>query len=188
MFRRIYVLLFLGLTFLQQLSATANYDLVISVSQGFTAFKTEDFDTYRSPTGVGIGFRADGFWHSLNLGADFHWYGFPPLEGETSFENSWMITGTLNAGWMFGLLNDPETFLGFGPTVGAGFYNRSISYEGKDTVQLRPILRFSIDGKLRAGNSLVFGTSLNLTGFMDDQTVWGLSVDIDVGYSFGGRR
>ncbi len=185
--RRTIFLISFFFTSLIPLFAQVNYDLFATVSQGFRTFGADEYDPYRAPMGIGIGFRTGNFWKSLNLGIDLTWSGFSPEENELSFEDSGMFTGLFSVGWMFSLLDDPTTSFTLGPIAGAGIYSRSISWDSGGVNQTRSLLMAGVECMLKTDNSMIFGTSLKLRGFMDNTPVWGLALDIHVGYRFGGR-
>lgn len=185
--RRAILLISFVFTSFIPLSAQVNYDLLISVSQGFRTFGADEYDPYRAPLGLGIGFRTGNIWKSLNLGIDLTWSGFSPEENETSFKDSGMFTGLLSAGWMFPLIDDPKASLTLGPMIGAGIYRRSISWDSGDATRIRSLLTAGAECMLITDNSMIFGTSLKFRGFMDNKPAWGMALDVHVGYRFGGR-
>ena len=188
MFRRGILLIFFWNCILIPLWSSAGWNLYGEISQGFPVFNSEEYEAYRVPTGVGIGFRVDEFFYGLNLGGLFTWNGYPPLANETSFEESWMITGLFSAGWLFPLLKDGDSFIGIGPTAAAGIYTREIIWNDSSMTQSRPLVRFSLDGVLITDNSLSVGTSICINGYLDNQPVWGMSISIQTGYRFGGGK
>ena len=185
MFLRRILLIFFWTGIILPLWASPVINLYGGISQGFTVFGGNEYDTYRAPTGVGIGIGLANFMQNFTLNGDFNWYGFPPKEDETSFGDSWMLTGLMAAGWMFPLLHDNGTFIGIGPSVAAGIYARSLIWNGYSTIQTKPLVQFSFDGVFRTEKSLYISSSFNLNGFMDEDPVWGISIDFSVGYSFG---
>jgi hypothetical protein len=102
----------------------------------------------------------------------------------TGFRNSWMITGSLGVGWEFLLTADRDAQIALIPYVGVGFYTRSLTWFESTVRQSRPIVLTAVDAVLRTDNSLIFGTCLQLTGYMDRQDVWGLAVVLSAGYSY----
>lgn len=169
------------------LSAQINHNLIFTVSQGFRTFDADGYDPYRAPLGIGIGYQAGNLWKSLVLGIDFTWSGFSPEENEASFENSMMYSGLVSAGWMYSLLDDPNTSLTLGPIVGFGLYQRSIPYEGRNLSQIRSLFMAGVEFLLTTDNSMIFGTSLKINGFLDNEPVWGMALEIHIGYRFGAQ-
>lgn len=185
--RRSILLIFFIFTTLGVLSAQANYDLLISINQGFRVFESDEYNPYQAPEGIGFDFRIGDFWKSLNLGFNLTWSGFAPVEQDSSFKYSGMLSGMLSAAWMFTLIEDSTTTLTLGPIGGAGIYHRSISWDTDSATQVRALIMTGMECMLKTDSSMLLGTSFNIRGFMDVEPVWGFSVAIHVGYRFGKR-
>jgi hypothetical protein len=161
-----------------------NGDIYATATQGFGVFNSSEYEVFRYPTGAGIAYRQGDFLRGLSLNTSWSWFGFPVMDGETGFRNSWMITGSLGVGWEFLLTADRDAQIALIPYVGVGFYTRSLTWFESTVRQSRPIVLTAVDAVLRTDNSLIFGTCLQLTGYMDRQDVWGLAVVLSAGYSY----
>ena len=170
------------------LTAQVSYDVFATISQGFRTFEAGGYDPYRAPLGLGVGLRTGNLWRSLTLGTDLALNGFTPEENETVFKDSLMFTGLLTVGWMFSLMEDPDSSLTVGPVVGAGVYHRTIPTDSSSLARTRGLLTIGAECMLITDKSLVFGTSGKIRGFLDIRTVWGVALDVHVGYRFGGRE
>ena len=98
-----------------------------------------------------------------------------------------MYSGLVSAGWMYSLLDDSKTSLTLGPVVGIGLYRRSIPFEGSSSALIRALLTAGAELMLITDNSMIFGTSLKIRGYMDKEPVWGLAFEIHIGYRFGAQ-